>query len=155
MKFYWGEREQMAWNELKTALTTPPVFLNFPMYDNTTKKKFPYVLSTDASQYGIDGALKQQTLDGLKPIVWSVTKLRDYLADESFTIETDQQPARNIHLNLSSTNRRVNNWKLQLQDYDIIEIKHKPGTRNCDADYMSRHPLINKEEPNDELDGML
>ncbi len=81
-------------------------------------------------------------------------KLRDYLADEPFTIETDQQPARNIHLNRSSTNRRVNNWKLQLQDYDIIEIKHKPGTRNCDADYMSRHPLINTEENSDELDGV-
>ncbi|CAF4499758.1 unnamed protein product [Rotaria socialis] len=81
-----------------------------------------------------------------------VTKLRDYLADESFIIETDQQPARNIHLNRSSTNRKVNNWKLQLQDYDIIEIKHKPGTRNCDAGYMSRHPLINNEETNDELD---
>ncbi|CAF4414915.1 unnamed protein product, partial [Rotaria magnacalcarata] len=87
-------------------------------------------------------------------IIWSVTKLRDYLADESFIIETDQQLARNIHLNRSSTNRRVNNWKLQLHDYDIIEIKHKPGTRNCDADYMSRHPLINIEEANDELEGI-
>ncbi|CAF1264719.1 unnamed protein product [Adineta steineri] len=178
MKFYWGDSEQLAWNGLKTALTTPPVFLNFPQYDIKTKKKFPYILSTDASNFGIAGALKQQTSDGLKPIVyisrtlnaaernystfereclgitWSVTKLRDYLADESFVIETDQQPARNIHLNRSSTNRRVNNWKLHLQDYDIIEIKHKPGTRNCDADYMSRHPLINKEEINDELDGM-
>ncbi|CAF4872353.1 unnamed protein product, partial [Rotaria magnacalcarata] len=178
MKFYWGEREQIAWHALKTALTTPPVFLHFPLYDNTTKKKFPFVLSTDASQFGIAGALKQHTPDGLKPIVyisrtlnssernystfereclgiiWSVTKLRDYLADESFIIETDQQPARNIHLNRSSTNRRVNNWKLQLQDYDIIEIKHKPGTRNCDADYMSRHPLINIEETNDELEGI-
>ena len=178
MKFYWGDKEQLAWTGLKTALTTPPVFLNFPKYDIKTKKKFPYILSTDASNFGIAGALKQQTPDGLKPIVyisrtlnaaernystfereclgiiWSVTKLRDYLADESFVIETDQQPARNIHLNRSSTNRRVNNWKLQLQDYDIIEIKHKPGARNCDADYMSRHPLINKEETNDELDGM-
>ena len=178
MKFYWGEREQMAWDELKRALTTPPVFLNFPLYDNQTKRKFPFILSTDASKFGIAGALKQQTPDGLKPIVyisrtlnsternystfereclgivWSVIKLRDYLADEQFIIETDQQPARNIHLNRSSTNRRVNNWKLHLQDYDIIEIRHKPGARNCDADYMSRHPLINKEESNDELDGM-
>ncbi|CAF3335845.1 unnamed protein product [Rotaria socialis] len=39
-------------------------------------------------------------------------------------------------------------------NYDIVEIKHKPGTRNCDADYMSRHPLINNEETNDELDGI-
>ncbi|CAF1583655.1 unnamed protein product [Rotaria magnacalcarata] len=142
------------------------------------QKKFPFILSTDASQFGIAGALKQHTPDGLEPIVyisrtlnssernystfereclgviWSVTKLRDYLADESFIIETDQQLARNIHLNRSSTNRRVNNWKLQLHDYDIIEIKHKPGTRNCDADYMSRHPLINIEEANDELEGI-
>jgi hypothetical protein len=138
MKFYWGEKEQAAWNGLKLALTTPPVFLNFPLYDNRTKKKFPYILSTDASKFGVAGGLKQQTPDGLKPIVyisrtlnsaernystfereclgivWSVIKLREYLADESFTIETDQQPARNIHLNRSSTNRRVNNRKLQL-----------------------------------------
>jgi transposase InsO family protein len=178
MKFYWNEREQSAWDGLKMALTTPPVFLNFPMRDDKTKKNYPYILSTDASKFGIAGALKQQTPDGIKPIVyisrtlnsaernystfereclgivWAVTKLRDYLADETFVIETDQQPARNIHLNRSSTNRRVNNWKLQLQDYDIIEIKHKPGTTNCDADYMSRHPLINQEEPNDELDGI-
>ncbi|CAF5077808.1 unnamed protein product, partial [Rotaria magnacalcarata] len=65
MKFYWGEREQIAWHALKTALTTPPVFLHFPLYDNTTKKKFPFVLSTDASQFGIAGALKQHTPDGL------------------------------------------------------------------------------------------
>ncbi|CAF5227799.1 unnamed protein product, partial [Rotaria magnacalcarata] len=57
MKFYWGEREQIAWHALKTALTTPP-------------KKFPVVLSTDASQFGIAGALKQRTPDGLKPIVY-------------------------------------------------------------------------------------
>jgi transposase InsO family protein len=178
MKFYWGEREQSSWNALKTALITPPVFLNFPLYDNQINRKSSFILSTDASKFGIAGALKQQTPDGLKPIVyisrtlnsaernystfereclgtvWSVIKLRDYLADEIFTIETDQQPARNIHLNRSSTNRRVNNWKLQLQDYNIIEIKHKPDTRNCDADYMSRHPLVNKEENNEELDGV-
>ncbi|CAF0994301.1 unnamed protein product [Didymodactylos carnosus] len=161
-----------------STLATSPVFLNFPIYDVKTKKPFPYVLSTDASKFGIAGALKQQTPEGLKAIVyisrtlnaaernystfereclgivWSVTKLRDYLADESFVIETDQQPARNIHLNRTSTNRRVNNWKLQLQDYDIIEIKYKSGTKNCDADYMSRHPLINNEEINDDLDGV-
>ena len=178
MKFYWGKDEQIAWDMLKKALTTPPVFLNFPLYNHETNKRYPFILSTDASQYGIAGALKQQTPDGLKPIVyvsrtlspternystfereclgivWSVTKLRDYLADESFIIETDQQPARNIHLNRSSTNRRVNNWKLQLQDYDIIEIKHKPGKSNCDADYMSHHPLIIKEEINNDLDGI-
>jgi hypothetical protein len=57
-------------------------------------------------------------------------------------------------MNRSLTNRRVNNWKLQLQDYDTIEIRHKPGARNCDADYMSRHPLIIKDENHDEFDGV-
>ena len=70
MKFYWGPTEQTAWDNLKQALTTPPVFLYFPVYDEQTGKKFPYVLSTDASQYGIAGALKQQTPNGLKPIVY-------------------------------------------------------------------------------------
>ncbi|CAF2513077.1 unnamed protein product [Rotaria sp. Silwood2] len=151
VKFYWGEREQMAWDGLNTALTIPPVCLNFPMRDAKTNKNYPYVLSTDASQFNIAERNYSTFERECLGIVWSVTKLRDYLADESFTFETDQQSARKIHLNRSSTNRKVNNWKLQLQDYDIIAIKHEPETRNCDADYMSRHPLIS-EEVNDEFD---
>ncbi|CAF3335854.1 unnamed protein product [Rotaria socialis] len=47
-KFYWDEQEQIAWDALKTALTTPPVFFTFSSVRQYREEKFPFVLSTNA-----------------------------------------------------------------------------------------------------------
>lgn len=58
----WTLQMENAYNDLKSRLTTSPVFLNFP--DDTS----PLVLSTDASGYGMGGVLRQTTPEGSKVI---------------------------------------------------------------------------------------
>ena len=44
--------------------------------------------------------------------------------------------------------------EIAIEDDNMTEIKHRAGAKNCDADYMSYHPLLDKEEIIDDLDGM-
>ncbi|CAF0866969.1 unnamed protein product, partial [Didymodactylos carnosus] len=57
----WTDKEKQAFNDLKIALTTSPLMLDFP--DESSM-----VLSTDASGIGMDGVLRQMTPDGPKVI---------------------------------------------------------------------------------------
>ena len=52
MVFEWGEEQQKAFEDVKTALTNPPV-LAMPTQDGA------YVLDTDASDVAIAGILRQ------------------------------------------------------------------------------------------------
>ncbi|CAF4540750.1 unnamed protein product, partial [Didymodactylos carnosus] len=102
-KFYWGEAQRNAANKLKQIISGPDLVLQFP--DPTSS----YVLSTDASNGGLGGILKQVTTGGkmkiiyylsrkLSPseskysttekealaMVWSIDRLRPYLLGVDF-----------------------------------------------------------------------
>jgi putative transposase len=157
-EFIWGPEQANAFHHLKLAISTKPLVLDFP--DNNS----PLILSTDASDIGIGGVLKQVTPDGTKIIYFHsqllnsaqkryatiekealavfkcVDKLRPYLLGRDFIIETDHCPLCNFHKR-GSKNRRVDSWSLILSDYNIQEVRYKKGKCNCDADLVSRYPV--------------
>ncbi|CAF3314989.1 unnamed protein product [Rotaria sp. Silwood2] len=161
-KFYWGKEQRDAAKKLKEIISGPDLVLEFP--DPTGS----YVLSTDASNNGLGGILKQITTSGklkilyylsrkLSPserkysttekealaMVWCIDRLRPYLLGVDFKVETDHCPLCNIHKK-KSRNGRIDRWIVDvLQEYNILEIKYKKGKCHCDADLLSRYPQSN------------
>ncbi|CAF4680750.1 unnamed protein product, partial [Rotaria sp. Silwood2] len=164
-EFTWGPNQQKAFEEFKRILTSSPLFLEYP--DPST----PFILTTDASDVGIGGILRQDTPRGTKinyfksrvlgdterkydtfekealAIYWCITELRPYLGDSNFLIETDHKPLENFHLK-QINNKRVMNWLFKLQDMlpQIIAVKYRKGANNTAADYISRHFPSNQTE---------
>ena len=157
-EFIWGPEQVSALHRLKEAISSAPLVLDFPDDDA------PLILSTDASDIGIGGVLKQATSNGIRIIYYHsqvlnaaqrrystiekealavtkcVEKLRPYLLGRDFVIETDHCPLCNFHQR-GSKNRRVDNGSLILSEYNIQEVRYKKGNRNCDADLASRYPV--------------
>lgn len=167
--FTWGDEQQEAVHQLKAIITGPDLVLDFP------DPELSYILSTDASKIGLGAVLKQVTRDGkLKVIyylsrvlsksevrysttelealamVWAITKLRSYLLGHDFKVETDHCPLCQFHRK-QSRNGRLDRWAVEiLSEYNITEIKYKKGKCHCDADLLSRYPLvINANTSND------
>jgi hypothetical protein len=157
-KFHWDQDQRDAFEQLKTALITEPLFLTYPDND------LPLTLATDASDNCIGGVLYQEDANGQrkniyfhsqmlpKPqrkwptiekealaIYYCVLRMKLYLLGREFTIYTDHCPLRDMHLK-PSNNRRVDRISLILQQYNIKEICHISGKCNCMADYLSRYP---------------
>ncbi|CAF4927133.1 unnamed protein product, partial [Rotaria socialis] len=157
-EFTWGPEQQVAFNEFKNLLTTYPLFLEYPDLSTT------FVLTTDASEIGIGGILRQDTITGTKinyfksrvlndterkydtierealAIYWCLTELRSYIGDSDIIIETDHEPLQNFHKK-QINNKRIINWIFKLQDIlpEIIAVKYRNGSNNTAADYISRH----------------
>ncbi|CAF4027267.1 unnamed protein product [Rotaria sordida] len=155
--FKWEESQREAFDQLKTAITSEPLFLTYP------DPNAPLILSTDASDYCIGGVLYQeingerkniyfysQMLPKLQrkwptiekealAIYYCVTRMKLYLQGREFIVQTDHCPLRNMHLK-PSNNRRVDRISLILQQYNIKEIRHVSGKCNCMADYLTRYP---------------
>ncbi|CAF3050663.1 unnamed protein product [Rotaria sp. Silwood2] len=157
-EFRRGSEQQQSFEEFKHILTTSPLFLEYP--DLST----PFTLTTDASDIGIGGILRQDTPAGTKinyfksrvlndterkydtfeqealAIYWCITELRSYIGDSNFIVETDHRPLENFHLK-QINNKRVMNWIFKLQDIlpQIIAVKYCKGAHNTAADYISRH----------------
>ncbi len=157
-EFSWGLEQQHSFNKFKQVLTMYPLFLEYP--DLST----PFTLTTDASEFGIGGILRQDTPNSTKinyfksriltdterrydtferealAIYWCINELRSYIGDSQFIVETDHEPLKNFHLK-QINNKRVMNWLFKLQDIipQIITVKYRPGANNAAADYISRH----------------
>ena len=70
VKFVWGPEQQQAFDDLKSAITNPPI-LAVPRFD------IPFILQTDASGRAVSGALLQEC-DGVRmPIAYFSKRLTD------------------------------------------------------------------------------
>ncbi|CAF4554919.1 unnamed protein product, partial [Rotaria socialis] len=157
-KFHWDQDQREAFDKLKEALITDPLFLTYP------DDKLSLTLEIDASDNCIGGVLFQEDDNGQrkniyfhsqmlpKPqrkwptiekealaIYYCVLRMKLYLLGREFTVYADHCPLRDMQLK-PSNNRRVDRISLILQQYNIKQIHHLSGKCNCMADYLSRYP---------------
>lgn len=152
--FIWTDEQENAFKILKSKLITKPI-LQYPDFNRT------FVLTTDASNYGIGGVLSQineqnhdlpiayysRTLNKaeqnysttekeLLAIVNAIEHFRPYLYGRKFTIFTDHRPLQWL-FNCQNPNSKLCRWRIRLSEYEY-EIKHKAGRVNSNADGLSR-----------------
>lgn len=153
--FRWEKRQQDAFIELKSLLTTAPILRQ----SDETK---PYILRTDSSSYAIGAVLLQGEGTDEHPveyasrlltssernwstterealaIVWALERFRGYIEGCSVTISSDHQPLKWL-MSLKSPSGRLARWALLIQGYNA-KIEYLPGRCNVVADTLSRPP---------------
>ena len=147
----WTEEAQKSFDDLKSCLTTAPVFRS-PDFN------LQFKLYTDACDYGIGAVLAQETPDGevvvaytsclLKSselkyavlqkealgIVWSLKHFYLYLYGRHFTIITDHRHLKWLRT-MTAPNNLFARWLSEIQSYDF-EVRHRPGRLHSNADTL-------------------
>ena len=94
--------------------------------------------------------LRYSTYDReLLAIVFAKNLFRPFLYGRKFTIVTDHEPLKHFH-KTKKPDLRFNRLKTDLCGYECDNI-YRPGPRNCNADALSRNPIIHEGEDNPEL----
>ncbi|CAF5092900.1 unnamed protein product, partial [Rotaria sp. Silwood1] len=138
-------------------LTAAPLFLHFPVDDT------PFILTTDASDFGLGGVLQQEVNGELRNLYYHsqlmtpcerkyspiekealaiykcFARMRPYLLGRSIIVKTDHCPLCNI-MTKTVRNARVDRISQLIQEYNIEKIIHINGRDNCLPDYLSRYP---------------
>eukprot|EP00731_Ephydatia_muelleri_P015777 Em0009g201a len=152
-EFQWTQECIHAFDELKSRLLSAPI-LSFPDFEK------PFILDTDACQYGI-GAVLSQDHDGEEKVVaygsrtlskaerkYCVTRkellavvtftkhFRPYLLGRHFTLRTDHSSLQWLY-NMKEPEGQLARWLEQLQEYDFAVI-HRRGCNHGNADALSR-----------------
>lgn len=150
----WTEKCETAFSHLKELLCSSPVLHN-PDFNR------PFILQTDASDYGIGAVLSQQdNEDQDHPVAYysrkflpreqkyatvekeclaiklGIQAFKVYLLGRPFTVYTDHRAL--VWLDrLKDNNARLTRWSLALQPYEF-QVLHRAGRDNANADTLSR-----------------
>ncbi|CAF0913458.1 unnamed protein product [Didymodactylos carnosus] len=152
----WNAPCEEAFNLLKQILIKAPVMC-IPDFDQQ------FILELDASDYGL-GAVLAQELDRKKSvvayasrtltpaerkygatekealaIVWATKHFRPYLEGGKVLVRSDCKALQWLKSAKDPTGRLAR-WAMKLSAFDL-EIKHRPGTSNQNADALSRYPV--------------
>ena len=157
--FEWSQECQIAFDELKRRLVTPPV-LAYPNFD------VDFVLETDASHQGLGAVLSQRQEDGrLHPIayasralsgaekhygitdletlavVWAISHFHYYLYGHCVTVYTDHSAVKAVLETASPSGRHAHWWtRVFSRGVKEVTIVYRPGKDNVLADALSRNP---------------
>ena len=159
--FRWDDSCQEAFEQLKQCLVSAPV-LAYPQF----KPELPFVLETDASLLGLGAVLAQKQADGnvhliayvsrsinshernysvteleTLGLVWAAWLFRPYLLGRKCIVHTDHSACTSL-LNGSNPSDKLARWAMIIQELDL-EIKHRSGKSNANADALSRNPPAN------------
>lgn len=157
VKFYWGDEQENARQEIIARLTDEPVLAIFD-------PELPTELHTDASSIGYGGILMQTQKDGRKKVVAYFSKVtvgaeskyhsyeletlavvkslqyfRQYLIGKHFKIITDCN-ALKMTQRKKDLQPRVARWWIYMQDYDFT-LEYRKGVLMSHVDYLSRNPI--------------
>ncbi|CAF5098327.1 unnamed protein product, partial [Rotaria magnacalcarata] len=154
-----------AFNKLKKILTDD-LILRIP------DKSLPFKIQTDASKIGIGAVLMQVHSNGDLPIaylskkftttqmnwpateqecyaiIFAIEKWYKYLDGCPFIIETDHKPLLPFNIK-QQLNSKCERWRLKLQQYQFT-IRYIKGKHNTVADYLSRSPVDNGSNDEDD-----
>jgi hypothetical protein len=160
--FNWGPSQSQSFEKLKHIICNS-VTLAFPDF------KKPFILRTDASDYGLGAVLAQTSHDGHErpiafasrslskcernyhatekeclAIVWALKKFEHYLDGQEFILETDNRAL--VWLDkMRDINSKFMRWSLKIQDFQPCII-HCPGRLNMVADALSRNTVGESED---------
>lgn len=161
VRFKWNQTYDKAFNDIK-AMFHRTCCITYPDYEREI------ILQVDSSDLAIAGILTQEFESGMKviaiasrvlkgpelrysvyekegnAIVWSLSRLNEYLLGREFTILTDHKALTFLsrcHLN----NERLRRWTLWIQRFNF-KVKYCPGKENFLPDLLSR-TAIKKEPP--------
>ena len=168
--FVWGPRQQSSFDKLKAALLKAPV-LAYPDFDR------PFELHVDACKTGGGATLNQTDNDGhMHPVAyWSMTfnkaqrnygtseqeclamvaaikHFRPYIYGRRVRVITDHKPLEWL-ASIKEPAGRLTRWAIMLSEYDL-EIVHRPGVVNKDADGLSRMTSIWPEDEPSAMEGV-
>jgi transposase InsO family protein len=153
VKFVWGDAQQLAFQQLKHALSTPPV-LQIPDFSKS------FALMCDASDIAVSSVLHQRSGEDWLPIAYSsrlltsaerkysayekeclavvygCEKHRSYLEHTQFDLFTDNQ-ALSWLLSHAKELGRVGRWVLRLAPFKF-RVNHISGRTNVVADCLTR-----------------
>ncbi|GJP62218.1 hypothetical protein CLOP_g19306 [Closterium sp. NIES-67] len=151
--FCWGEKQQAAFDQLKMALTSPPVL-------RISDPDRPYEVITDASDVAIGAVLLQDFDDGLQPVAYESRKLqgaeknymvhdkemlaivhafkiwRCYLTGADVTVRTDHKSLQYLRAQPNLNPRQIR-WLDFFESNFHYTITYKRGANNI-ADALTR-----------------
>jgi transposase InsO family protein len=151
--YLWTRKCHHAFNELKESLISSPV-LACPDWS------LPFVVQTDASEYGLGAVLTQQFPEGERAIcflsrslsrterkysvtekeclgvIHAIEKLRPYLEGAKFKVITDHYSLKWLN-SIKDPIGRIARWAVRMQQYNF-EVEHRKGKHNIVPDALSR-----------------
>ena len=163
----WNDECQQAFEQLRNALTSETVLI-LPNFD------LPFLVETDASNYGVGGVLSQAVSDGVRPvayfskhlnaaqrrystserellaIVLTLEHFRQFLYGQQFDIITDHEPLKHL-VKTPRIAPKLARWVARIQLFDY-KIRYRRGEDNGGADGLSRlalEPEVKEDEEED------
>lgn len=152
-KFVWTNECEAAFATIKERLVSSPV-VSCPDFER------PFIIQTDACDYGLGAVLTQDYSDGERvvsfisrsltsserkysttekeclAVLWAIEKFRPYVEGTRFTVVTDHFALLWLN-NLKDPSGRLARWCVKLQQYDF-NIIHRRGKDNVVPDALSR-----------------
>ncbi|XP_055699702.1 uncharacterized protein K02A2.6-like [Phlebotomus papatasi] len=169
----WEEEHQQAIDKLKNQLMSAQILMHYKM-------DLPLILCCDSSPYGVGAVLAHVTPEGERPIAYfsrtlnqhqrnyaqidkealsivtAVKNFHQYICGRKIKIFTDHRPLLGIFNPKkpiqNTISPRMTRWCLALGAYDY-EIEYRPGEKHQNADALSRVPVREELEIDEDPSG--